>query len=84
VHGRGFRGLDANRNYSVTHSDLAAVLPRVGKLDEARAAANAGLALDPRFTIRRYGDRTYASSDNPMYRAERIIEGKRLAAVPEG
>ena len=45
------RGLDANRNYSVTHFDLAAALVRLGKLDEARAAVKAGLALDPRFTI---------------------------------
>ena len=79
------RGLDANRNYSVTHFDLAALLARLGKLDEARAAVNAGLALDPRFTIRRYRDVTYANSDNPTYRAgrERLIEGMRLAGVPE-
>ena len=80
------RGLDANPNYSVRHFDLAAVLARLGKLDEARAAVNAGLALDPRFTIRRYRDVTYANSDNPTYRAgrERLIEGMRLAGVPEG
>jgi TolB-like protein len=80
------RGLDANRNYSVTHLDLAAVLARLGRLDEARAAVNAGLALDPRFTIRRYRDVTYANSDNPTYRAgrERLIEGMRRAGVPEG
>jgi tetratricopeptide (TPR) repeat protein len=80
------RGLDANRNYSVTHLDLAAVLARLGRLDEARAFVNAGLALDPRFTIRRYRDVTFANSDNPTYRAgrERLIEGMRLAGVPEG
>jgi TolB-like protein len=80
------RGLDANRNYSVTYFDLAAVLARLGTLDEARAAVNAGLALDPRFTIRRYRDVTYAMSDNPTYLAtrERLIEGMRLAGVPEG
>src|ERR1700694_1657521 len=79
------RGLDVNRNYSVTHFDLAAALARLGKLDEARAAVNAGLALDPRFTIRRYRHVTYANSDNPTYRAgrERVIEGMRLAGVPE-
>jgi TolB-like protein/Flp pilus assembly protein TadD len=79
------RGLDVNRNYSVTHFDLAAVLARLGKLDEARAAVNAGLALDPRFTISRYRGVTYANSDNPTYRSgrERLIEGMRLAGVPE-
>jgi TolB-like protein/Flp pilus assembly protein TadD len=80
------RGLDANRNYSTGHFDLAAVLARLGRLDEARASVNAGLALDPRFTIRRFRDVTYANSDNPTYRAgrERLIEGMRLAGVPEG
>jgi tetratricopeptide (TPR) repeat protein len=80
------RSLDANRNYSATHFDLAAALARLGRLDEARASVNAGLALDPRFTIRRYRDVTYANSDNPTYRAgrERLIEGMRRAGVPEG
>jgi Flp pilus assembly protein TadD len=80
------RSLDANRNYSATHFDLAAVLARLGRLDEARASVNTGLALDPRFTIRRYRDVTYANSDNPTYRAgrERLIEGMRRAGVPEG
>jgi TolB-like protein/class 3 adenylate cyclase/Flp pilus assembly protein TadD len=80
------RGLDANRNFSIAHFNLAAALARLGKLDEARAAAKAGLALYPRFTIRRYRDVTYASSDNPTYRAgrDREIEGMRLAGVPEG
>ena len=80
------RSLDANRNYSATHSDLAAVLARLGRLDEARASVNAGLALDPRFTIGRYRDVTYSNSDNPTYRAgrERLMKGMRLAGVPEG
>jgi tetratricopeptide (TPR) repeat protein len=80
------RGLDANRNYSLTHFELAATLARLGKLDEARAAVNAGLALDPHFTIRRYRDVAYSNSDNPTYRAghERLVEGMRLARVPEG
>jgi hypothetical protein len=80
------RGLDVNRNYSATHFDLAAVLARLGRLDEARASVSAGLALDPHFTIRRYRDVTFANSDNPTYRAgrERLIEGMRLAGVPEG
>jgi hypothetical protein len=42
--------------------------------------------LDPRFTIRRYRDITYSNSDDPTYRAgrERLIEGMRMAGVPEG
>jgi hypothetical protein len=63
---------------------LAAALALLGSLDEARAAARAGLALDPSFTILRF--RHGASSDNPTYLAarERIYEGMRMAGVPEG
>jgi TolB-like protein len=80
------RGLDANRNYSAAHFVLAAVLARLGELDEARAAVQAGLALDPSFTIRRFRDATHARSDNPTFLAwsDHAIEGLRLAGVPEG
>jgi TolB-like protein/Flp pilus assembly protein TadD len=80
------RGLDANRNYSAAHFILAAALARLGELDEARAAVQAGLALDPSFTIRRFRDVTHARSDNPTFLAwgDRAIEGLRLAGVPEG
>ena len=80
------RSLEANRNYSATHFDLAGALARLGRLDEARAFVNAGRGLDPGFTIHRYRDVTFANSDDPTYRAgrERLIEGMRLAGVPEG
>jgi TolB-like protein/Tfp pilus assembly protein PilF len=80
------RGLDANRNYSVAHFHLAAALSLLGELDEAQAAVQAGLALDPGFTIRRYRDATNARSDNATFLAgrERTIEGMRMAGVPEG
>jgi tetratricopeptide (TPR) repeat protein len=80
------RGLDANRNSSLAHFDLAAALARLGELDGARAAVQAGLALDPSFTIRRYRGATYARSDSPTFLAgrERHIEGMRMAGVPEG
>jgi len=46
----------------------------------------AGLALDPSFTIRRYRYAINARSDNPTFLAgrDRHIEGMRLAGVPEG
>jgi hypothetical protein len=80
------RGLDANRNFSLAHFDLAAVLARLGEPNEARAAVQAGLALDPSFTIRRYRDATNARSDNPSFLVwlDRHIEGMRMAGVPEG
>ena len=48
------RSIEANRNYPVAHFHLAAALALLGSLDEARAAAQAGLALNPSFTIRRF------------------------------
>ena len=61
------RSIEANRNYPFAHFGLAAALALLGALDEARAAAKAGLALDPSFTVRRF--RASASSDNPTYLA---------------
>jgi hypothetical protein len=53
-------------------------------LDEARSAVQAGLALDPDFTIRRI--RGFIFSDNPIFRAasRHIGDGMRMAGVPEG
>ena len=78
------RGIDANRNFAGGHFFLASALALLGQLDEARAAVQAGLALDPTFTISRY--RAGLSSDNPNYLAgrERIYDGMRKAGVPEG
>jgi TolB-like protein/class 3 adenylate cyclase len=78
------RSIDANRNMPYTHFNLAAALALLGRLDEARAAARTGLALDPGFTIRRF--RRNLSSDNPTYLAgrERFYEGMREAGLPEG
>jgi TolB-like protein len=78
------RGLEANHNYPGGHFHLAAALGLLGSQSEARGAAQAGLALDPTFTIRRY--RAAVRSDNPIYLAgrERIYEGMRIAGVPEG
>jgi TolB-like protein len=80
------RSLEANRNYPLGHFYLAAVLAHVGELDEARAIAQSGLALNPSFSIRRFRDATTARGNNPTYLAgrDRAIEGMRLAGVPGG
>jgi TolB-like protein/class 3 adenylate cyclase len=79
------RSIETNRNAApFMHFYLAAALAHLDRLDEARAAVQAGLALVPAFTIARV--RSDAASDNPTYLAqrERIIEGMRKAGVPEG
>ncbi|WOH62503.1 adenylate/guanylate cyclase domain-containing protein [Bradyrhizobium sp. BWC-3-1] len=78
------RSIDGNRNLPFAHFALAAALANLGQLDEAHAAAQAGLALFPSYTLRRF--RNAALSNNSIYLAERerIYEGLRLAGVPEG
>jgi hypothetical protein len=66
------------------HFLLAAALAHKGRLDEARAAVQAGFALDPAFTIGRF--RAGTATDNPTYlsQRERSVDGMRMAGVPEG
>jgi TolB-like protein/class 3 adenylate cyclase/Flp pilus assembly protein TadD len=77
------RSIDTNRNFAISHFYLAAALAHLGRLDEARSAARACLALYPDFTISRF--RAGPLSDNPLYLAarERAYEGMRLAGFPE-
>jgi tetratricopeptide (TPR) repeat protein len=78
------RSVEANRNNPQAHFYLAAALAHLGWLEEARAATQAGLALNPTFTVRRH--QAGAFSDDPIYLAqrERVTEGMRKAGVPEG
>jgi TolB-like protein len=78
------RSIELGRNWPLPHLWLAAAFARLGRLEEAREAARAGLELNPSFTIARL--RSSAFSDNPVYLAgrERVYEGMRLAGVPEG
>ena len=76
--------VEMNRNFPLAHFYLAAALAHLDRLDEARSAVQAGLALDPNFTISRF--RARASSDNSIYltQRERIRDGMREAGLPEG
>jgi hypothetical protein len=64
---------------------MAAALARLGRLDEAHSAAEAGLALDPTFAISRARAAYTARSDNPTYlvNLEPIFEGLRKTGLPE-
>jgi tetratricopeptide (TPR) repeat protein len=78
------RSIEANRNYPLTHFFLATALANLGRPDEARSALQAGLALQPDFTVSRY--RMGAYSDNPTFlvRRERVMDAMRKAGIPEG
>jgi len=58
----------------------------MGDLQEAQSSADAGLALDPNFTIRRRRMDDGWILDTPVWLARRecFFEGMRLAGVPEG
>jgi TolB-like protein/class 3 adenylate cyclase len=79
------RAIEANRNYPVANFHLAAALALLGRLDEARSAVKAGLALNPIYAISRDRAARTARSDHPTYLAqlEPIFEGMRKAGVPE-
>jgi TolB-like protein/class 3 adenylate cyclase len=78
------RSIELGRNWALPHLWLAAALARLGRLEEAREAARAGLELNPSFTVARL--RSSAHSDNTIYLAgrERVYEGMRKAGLPEG
>jgi TolB-like protein/class 3 adenylate cyclase len=77
------RATGMNQNFSIAHFCLASALARLGRLLEARGAIEAGLMVDPRFSLSHF--RTTTPSDNPVYLAqhERLCEGMRLAGAPE-
>ena len=79
--------IEANRNFPLAHFILAAAMALLGRLDEASAAAQAGLGLNPMFTVRRFLDATSTwelSDPTRLAQRERILEGMRSAGVPEG
>ena len=79
------RAIEANRNVPPAYFWLAAALTQLGRLDEARSALKAGLALNPTYTISRARASWTAMSDDPTYLAqlEPIFDGLRKAGVPE-
>ena len=78
------KSVEINPNVALTQFFLAAASALSGRAAEAREARNAGLRLDPNFTVARF--RNEPRSENPTFLAqrERIYEGLSLAGVPEG
>jgi len=76
------RAVEANPMYAMAQFTLAAALAQQGKNAEARAAAGAGLAINPSFSLRRFREASY--SDHPTYLAyrEHIYLGLLKAGVP--
>jgi len=79
------RSIETNRNYPVPYFVLGSALAWLNRLDEARSAVGAGLALNPSVTISRSHALWATVSGNPKYLAalQRRSEGLRRAGVPE-
>jgi TolB-like protein/class 3 adenylate cyclase/Tfp pilus assembly protein PilF len=78
------KSIDANPNNPWANFYLSACLAHLGGLDEARAAVGTGLAVNPKFSIKRL--RAFGESDNAVFLAqrERMIEAMRMAGAPDG
>ena len=78
------RSIETNPNFSVTHFFLAAALAHLGRMEEARAAVEAGLTFDPSFTIGRRRANPFSTSPAYLKQIERYYAGLRMAGAPEG
>ncbi|WP_026202592.1 winged helix-turn-helix domain-containing protein [Bradyrhizobium sp. WSM2793] len=78
------RGIEANQNFPDLHFGHAAALALLGRLEEARAAARMGLAIDRSFTIRRVRNLPVRGDAKFIAGAKRFVRGLYLAEVPEG
>jgi TolB-like protein/class 3 adenylate cyclase len=78
------QSIEINGKFPAAHFYLAMALAELGRLDEARIAVSNGLAIEPKFTIRRYRDAV--PSDNPTFlkARERNYLSLRKAGVPVG
>jgi TolB-like protein/class 3 adenylate cyclase len=79
------RAIEANPNYPRAYFQLALALAQLGRLDEAHSSVNAGIAINPSFTVARARVDWTALSDDSTYLAqlEPIFDGLRKAGVPE-
>jgi TolB-like protein len=76
------QSIDAYPGFPAVHFLLSAALGNLGQRDDARMAVQAGLRLNPTFSVREFRGREY--SDNAVYleQRERIIEGLGRAGAP--
>jgi TolB-like protein/class 3 adenylate cyclase len=79
------RSIEANPNFPHAFFHLASALAHLGRLDEARSAAKAGLTLNPSYAVSRDRAVWTSVSDHPTFLAqlELCIEGMRKAGAPE-
>jgi DNA-binding SARP family transcriptional activator/Tfp pilus assembly protein PilF len=77
----GRRAAKANPQFINGYKPLIASLGHLGELEEARTFIDKVLALEPKFTVKQFGE--IYPFKNPVDR-DRYCDGLRLAGVPEG
>jgi TolB-like protein/class 3 adenylate cyclase/tetratricopeptide (TPR) repeat protein len=78
------KSVEMNPNVALAQFFLAAASALSGRAAEAREARNAGLLLDPNFTVARFRNEPRSKNATFLAQRERIYEGLSLAGVPEG
>jgi tetratricopeptide (TPR) repeat protein len=78
------KSVEMNPNVALVHFFLAAATGLSGRTDEASAALEAGLRLDPNFAVSRFRNEQRSRNSVFLAQRERIYERLRLAGVPEG
>jgi len=78
------KSVEMNPNVALTQFFLAAASALSGRAAEAQEARNAGLLLDPNFTVARFRNEPRSKNATFLAQRERIYEGLSLAGVPEG
>jgi TolB-like protein len=74
----GRRAVEMNPGFSILHGWLAAPLARLGRIDEAKAAATRLLSLDPHFTIRGWSAAVGLAPEI----IDDVTEAMRMAGLP--
>jgi len=73
------KSIQVNPGFSISHMFLAAALAKLGRIDEAKAAASRVLALQPRFSIAEW----CAATDPVPAIAVPLSDALRVAGLPE-
>ena len=78
------KSVEINPHVALFQFFLAAASALSGRASEAQEARDAGLKLDPNFTVARFRNEARSKNATFLAQRERIYGGLRLAGVPEG
>jgi len=78
------KSVEINPQLALPQFFLAAASALNGRSAEAQEARDAGLRLDPNFTVARFRNEARSKNSTFLEQRKRIYEGLILAGVPEG